>query len=647
MNSKTKKHFFSVIVLGYNIEKFIGDCLDSVLSQTYNNFEVIIIDDGSTDGTSNICKQYEKKDSRVHYHFQNNAGTTTARVKGYSLAKGDYVIALDGDDTVNENWLETINECLAEKEYDCVFYNFYNWENGKYKPSNNTFPKQGEIEPVEMIKNVIETRNHPLWDKAFKRELALSCNSIAKTLPKLSMNNDTIHIFYILANMKSPYICDKYLMNYRIIPKSASHGFKLRNISDALLSMYYTIDALKNDEKNINEYKKLLLISLLKMISFRLPMLYFSNTAKNEKKAEIKKIYNDSLYKESKKYEKLKNLNLKEFVFLKVFRWHVPFMYIILKAIHKVVRFYKKAKTKQLNYIYIIANKISYKLRKKNAALDKIALLFLKLYFSGVQKFLKKNFSHLLNTQPESYTSQKKDNNIFVCWFQGENNAPDIVKCCIQSIRKAAPKKSKVIILNEDNMLDYAKIPSTIIEKYKNGLITKTNFSDILRFALLSQKGGAWMDSTIFCSESINPELFNYQLYSIKNSNYDKFNIARRKWTAYFWFAKQNSYFARRAFQFFCSYWEKCDTLIDYFLVDHIIYFLYKNDPLCKEMLDLIPANNPNVSFLQDYLSKEFETERWNSLKEDTCFFKLNWKSSIANENDNTFYKKIICKELS
>ncbi|MBP5448201.1 MAG: hypothetical protein J6X95_08970, partial [Treponema sp.] len=109
----------------------------------------------------------------------------------------------------------------------------------------------------------------------------------------------------------------------------------------------------------------------------------------------------------------------------------------------------------------------------------------------------------------------------------------------------------------------------------------------------------------------------------------------------------QNSYFTRRVFQFFCAYWEKYDTLIDYFLVDHIIHFLYKNDSLCKEMLDSIPINNPNVSYLQDELSNTFETDKWNSLKKDTDFFKLNWKSKITNEDENTFYNKIVCKESS
>lgn len=297
----------------------------------------------------------------------------------------------------------------------------------------------------------------------------------------------------------------------------------------------------------------------------------------------------------------------------------------------------------QLNYFYIIANKISFRLRKKNAFLDKIALFFLKIYFAGIQKFIKRNFSNLLNIQPENYYSQQNENNIFICWFQGENNAPEIVRNCIKSIKNNAPVNSNVIILNETNMINYVKIPSVVVEKYKKGLITKTNFSDILRFGLLSQKGGAWMDSTIFCRDSINPELFNYQLYSIKNSNYDKFNIAHRKWTSYFWFAKQNSYFTRRVFQFFCSYWEKYDTLIDYFLVDHIIYFLYQNDELCKNLLDSIPVNNPNVSYLQDELSNEFNLDKWNNLQKNTYFFKLDWKAKISNE-ENSFYKNIICK---
>ena len=297
---------------------------------------------------------------------------------------------------------------------------------------------------------------------------------------------------------------------------------------------------------------------------------------------------------------------------------------------------------KQLNYFYVIANKISYRLRKRNALLDKIALIFLKIYFLGIQRFLKKNFSYLMNSQPDSYTSKKNDNNIFVCWFQGEENAPELVRNCIKSIRNEAPQNSNLVILSENNMLDYVNIPDVVLEKYKKGLITKTNFSDILRFALLSQNGGAWMDSTIFCRDSIDPELFNYKLYSIKNSNYDKFNIARRKWTAYFWFAKQNSYFTRRVFQFFCSYWEKYDILIDYFLVDHIIYFLYKNDPICKEMLDAIPVNNPNVSFLQDELSNTFDIEKWELLKKDTCFFKLDWKTQISCENEVNFYNTIV-----
>ena len=89
---------------------------------------------------------------------------------------------------------------------------------------------------------------------------------------------------------------------------------------------------------------------------------------------------------------------------------------------------------KQLNKFYVMANKISYRLRKRNSFLDKIALIFLKIYFAGIQTFIKKNFSYLLNTEPESYSSKDNDKNIFVCWFQGENNAPELVKNCIMSL---------------------------------------------------------------------------------------------------------------------------------------------------------------------------------------------------------------------
>lgn len=127
-----KNYFFTIVVTAYNNDKYISECLDSLLAQTYPNFEAIIIDDGSTDRTAEICKKYVEKDSRIRYYYQENSGATVGRVKAFSLAKGDYILGVDDDDTACNDLLETINNCLQAKDYDCVFYSFYLWENGKF-----------------------------------------------------------------------------------------------------------------------------------------------------------------------------------------------------------------------------------------------------------------------------------------------------------------------------------------------------------------------------------------------------------------------------------------------------------------------------------------------------------------------------------
>lgn len=88
----------SIIVTCYNQEKYISGVLGSVLSQTYENWECIVIDDGSTDHSAEVIKKYQDKDERIHYHYKDNAGVSKARNTGFTLAKGEYIQFLDGDD---------------------------------------------------------------------------------------------------------------------------------------------------------------------------------------------------------------------------------------------------------------------------------------------------------------------------------------------------------------------------------------------------------------------------------------------------------------------------------------------------------------------------------------------------------------------
>lgn len=98
----------SIIIPVYNTEKYLKDCLDSVLSQTYQNLEIILIDDGSTDNSSQILKQYAKKDSRIKIITQKNQGQSTARNYGLKEASGEYVSFIDSDDAIEKDFVSSL-----------------------------------------------------------------------------------------------------------------------------------------------------------------------------------------------------------------------------------------------------------------------------------------------------------------------------------------------------------------------------------------------------------------------------------------------------------------------------------------------------------------------------------------------------------
>lgn len=111
----------SIIIPAYNAERFIKESITSVLNQTYQDFEIIVIDDGSSDRTENICKKIIKADSRVHYYRKKNEGVSSARNKGLELAKGKYIMFLDSDDMLTSNALLVLLKEIKKGKYDAVY----------------------------------------------------------------------------------------------------------------------------------------------------------------------------------------------------------------------------------------------------------------------------------------------------------------------------------------------------------------------------------------------------------------------------------------------------------------------------------------------------------------------------------------------
>ena len=122
---------FSIIIPVYNVKKYLSECINSVLSQTYDDYEIILVDDGSTDGSSKLCDEYQNQDSRIKTIHKENGGLSSARNCGIQLAKGVYILFLDSDDFWNDkNALSTIAE-MTNRNVDLVCFGYREYVDGQ------------------------------------------------------------------------------------------------------------------------------------------------------------------------------------------------------------------------------------------------------------------------------------------------------------------------------------------------------------------------------------------------------------------------------------------------------------------------------------------------------------------------------------
>lgn len=118
------KYKISIIVPVYNCEAMVGKCIESICTQTYKNFELILINDGSTDASGNICEEYSQKDARIKVIHKENGGQGTARNMGLDIADGDYIAFVDADDTVTPDMLEVSLKYISKSNADLCIFSF-------------------------------------------------------------------------------------------------------------------------------------------------------------------------------------------------------------------------------------------------------------------------------------------------------------------------------------------------------------------------------------------------------------------------------------------------------------------------------------------------------------------------------------------
>jgi len=164
----------SVIVPVYNVDKYLEGCINSILSQTYSHFELLLINDGSFDYSYKICKTYEQKDKRIKVFVQENKGLSAARNLGIVHAQGVYITFVDSDDYVDAKYLENLYYSMIQNNLDLVVSCYYSYE----EKTNLLYYYHVEKDSFSLVKNTealnyvfIDHNFRSIWAKMFRKEL--------------------------------------------------------------------------------------------------------------------------------------------------------------------------------------------------------------------------------------------------------------------------------------------------------------------------------------------------------------------------------------------------------------------------------------------------------------------------------------------
>ena len=267
----------SVIVPVYKVEQYLRHCVDSILAQTYSDFELLLVDDGSPDGCPQICDEYARMDPRVRVIHKPNGGLISARNEGILAAKGDYVCIVDGDDWALETMLQFIHETVAQSPVplDMVLFAADNVYEDHLEETLNNVPEgyydrnrlEKEIFPFLLTDTrkglqvgVIQAHT---WDKAFRRELLLEHYTREE---RIRVFTDVPMTYECLLHCQNVYISNERLYMYN---KTNEGSIRAKSRENLLTKSFrYLITYMRdhmggNDpmiDRQLNEYAAMLII---------------------------------------------------------------------------------------------------------------------------------------------------------------------------------------------------------------------------------------------------------------------------------------------------------------------------------------------------------------------------------------------------
>ena len=214
---------YTVIVPIYGVEKYLNQCISSIVSQTYQNIEIILVDDGSKDNCPSICDEYAEKDSRIKVIHKTNGGLVSARKAGAEIAKGEYILCVDGDDWITDDYVEKFNIYIEKFSPDIVCCNHIITNDLCDNQKKCSIDLKEGFYDKKQIKEVIYPISisgkqggmfpHNLWAKAIKKDIYI--NEQMNVDDSIKIGEDAAVVKPLLTKCDSVYIMDDYMYFYR------------------------------------------------------------------------------------------------------------------------------------------------------------------------------------------------------------------------------------------------------------------------------------------------------------------------------------------------------------------------------------------------------------------------------------------------
>ena len=256
-----KEVLVSVIIPAYNVGNYLEECVRSLLCQTYRKYEIIIIDDGSTDSTYIVGKKLALENNKIKIFHQENQGVSVARNVGMQKARGEYYIFVDADDTVAPQYIDTLVTCVEKADMGMIGFTS--------EKDKLTILVKREIvydSASNIIQNILCETNYDgyLWDKIFQRRI------IEKNHMKFKKNivvwEDLLFVLEYLENCKQAAILDDNLYYYRYREGSAVNSVSI----DKYRSKYEVMEEIKrrNYDRKSQSKKKISFLYLETMFSY-------------------------------------------------------------------------------------------------------------------------------------------------------------------------------------------------------------------------------------------------------------------------------------------------------------------------------------------------------------------------------------------